>query len=48
MMGEYGRVGREVNCLRVALEGLEGGRDILGSPDFGRCHSTKPSERAGT
>ncbi len=39
------RVGTDIECVRAALERLEGGRDILRSPDFG-CDDLK-AERAG-
>ena len=39
------RVGTDVKCLRAALERLEGGRDILRSPDFER--GDLEAERAG-
>src|SRR5262245_60735679 len=45
-MGEYERVGREVNCFRVTLKRLESGGDIFCSPYFGRCHFDE-AERAG-
>ena len=35
----------DIKCIRAALERLEGGRDILGSPDFERATS-RPSVRA--
>ena len=30
------RIADDIECLRAALERLDGGRDILGSPDFQR------------
>src|SRR5262245_29492101 len=33
-VGDYERVANNIECLRAALERLEGGCDILGSPDF--------------
>ena len=44
-VGGYERVGTDIKRLRAALERLEGGRDILGSPDF-EC-SDLEAERAG-
>ena len=35
----------DIKCIRAALERLEGGRDILGSPDF-ECGDLE-AERAG-
>ena len=39
------RVGTDIKCICAALERLEGGRDVLGSPDF-RCDDLE-AERAG-
>ena len=39
------RVGNDIKCLRAALERLEGGRDILRSPDF-ECGDIE-AKRAG-
>ena len=44
-VGAYERVGNDVECIRAALKRLEGGRDILRSPDF-ECGDLK-AERAG-
>ena len=33
-VGGYERIANDIKCVRAALERLEGGRDILGSPDF--------------
>src|SRR5262249_59894939 len=41
----YERVGRDIKCIRAALERLEGGRDILRSPDF-ECDDIE-AKRAG-
>ena len=35
----------DIKCIRAALERLEGGRDILGSPDFD-VTTSRPSVRA--
>src|SRR3954470_14609211 len=44
-VGKYEWVGTDIKCVRLALEGVEGGRDVLRSPYF-RCHDLK-TERAG-
>ena len=41
----YERVGHDIKCIRAALERVEGGRDILRSPDF-ECGDLE-AERAG-
>ena len=33
-MGDYERIANNIECLRAALERLESGRDVFGSPDF--------------
>ena len=44
-VGVHERVGHDIKCVGAALERLEGGRDILRSPDF-ECDDLK-AERAG-
>ena len=44
-VGGYERVGHDIKCIRAALERVEGGRDILRSPDFDAATS-RPSVRA--
>jgi hypothetical protein len=33
-VGHYEGIANNIECLRAALERLEGGRDVLRSPDF--------------
>ena len=44
-VGVHERVDTDIKCIRAALERVEGGRDVLRSPDFG-CGDLK-AERAG-
>jgi hypothetical protein len=44
-IGVHERVGTKIKCIRAVLERLEGGCDVLRSPDFG-CSDLK-AERAG-
>ena len=44
-VGVHERVGTKIKCIRAVLERLEGGCDVLRSPDFG-CSDLK-AERAG-
>ena len=44
-VGVYERVGTDIKCIRTALERVEGGRDILNSPDF--RYGDLKAQRAG-